>query len=162
MEPNVIFGPGVSLKANVKIRSFSYLEGCLVKSKVTIGPFARIRPETILDEGVKVGNFVEIKKSKLYKNAKASHLCYIGDASVGADTNVGDVNYATNAHVAWCWRAGGNKGTWNVDGVGYDTVAKAGLDGGSIDPTGASVNTKSGFGFYILSLINISEPTRPS
>ena len=89
VEPNVIFGPGVSLKANVKIRSFSYLEGCLVKSKVTIGPFARIRPETILDEGVKVGNFVEIKKSKLYKNAKASHLSYIGDASIGEDTNVG-------------------------------------------------------------------------
>ena len=89
VEPNVIFGPGVSLKSNVKIRSFSYLEGCLVKSKVTIGPFARIRPETILHEGVKVGNFVEIKKSKLYKNAKASHLSYIGDASIGEDTNVG-------------------------------------------------------------------------
>ncbi len=89
VEPNVIFGPGVGLKDNVKIRSFSYLEGCLVKSKVTIGPFARIRPETILDEGVKVGNFVEIKKSKLYKNAKASHLSYIGDASIGEDTNVG-------------------------------------------------------------------------
>ena len=89
VEPNVIFGPGVSLKDNVKIRSFSYLEGCLVKSKVTIGPFARIRPETILDEGVKVGNFVEIKNSKLYKNAKASHLSYIGDALIGEDTNVG-------------------------------------------------------------------------
>ena len=89
VEPNVIFGPGVSLKDNVKIRSFSYLEGCVVKSKVTIGPFARIRPETILHEGVKVGNFVEIKKSKLYKNAKASHLSYIGDASIGEDTNVG-------------------------------------------------------------------------
>ena len=89
VEPNVIFGPEVSLKDNVKVKSFSYLEGCIVKSKVTIGPFARIRPETILDEGVKVGNFVEIKKSKLYKNAKASHLSYIGDASIGEDTNVG-------------------------------------------------------------------------
>jgi bifunctional UDP-N-acetylglucosamine pyrophosphorylase/glucosamine-1-phosphate N-acetyltransferase len=89
VEPNVIFGPGVNINDNVKIRSFSYLEGCIVKSKVTIGPFARIRPETILDEGAKVGNFVEIKKSKLGKNAKASHLSYIGDASIGEDTNVG-------------------------------------------------------------------------
>lgn len=58
------------------------------------------------------------------------------------------VNANTKDFVAWCWKAGGNKGTWNVDGVGYDTVAKAGLDGGSIDPTGASVNTKAGFGIY--------------
>ena len=57
-------------------------------------------------------------------------------------------NKNTIDYVAWCWRAGGNKGTWNVDGVGYDTAAKAGLDGGSIDPTGASVNTKAGFGIY--------------
>ena len=65
--------------------------------------------------------------------------------SMGTDT---DGNASGQDFVAWCWRAGGNKGTWNVDGVGYDTVAKAGLDGGSIDPTGASVNTKSGFGIY--------------
>ena len=89
VEPNIIFGPAVRVRENVRIRSFSYLEGCLVKPDVIIGPFARIRPETTLDEGVRVGNFVEIKKSKLNKNVKANHLAYIGDASIGAQTNVG-------------------------------------------------------------------------
>jgi len=89
VEPNIIFGPGVRIKENVRIRSFSYLEGCLVKPDVIIGPFARIRPETTLDEGVRVGNFVEIKKSNLHKNVKANHLAYIGDASIGEQTNVG-------------------------------------------------------------------------
>ena len=65
--------------------------------------------------------------------------------TIGSDSLV---NANTKDFVAWCWKAGGNKGTWNIDGVGYDTAAAAGLDGGSIDPTGASVNTKAGFGIY--------------
>ena len=89
VEPNIIFGPGVRIRENVRIRSFSYLEGCLVKPDVIIGPFARIRPDTTLDEGVRVGNFVEVKKSKLNKNVKANHLAYIGDALIGEQTNVG-------------------------------------------------------------------------
>ncbi len=89
VEPNVIFGPGVRIRDNVRIRSFSYLEKCLVKRNAVVGPFARIRPETILEEGVKVGNFVEIKKSTLNKNVKANHLAYIGNASIGEQTNVG-------------------------------------------------------------------------
>tara|TARA_Y100001973_G_scaffold13217_1_gene18506 strand:- start:4225 stop:9516 length:5292 start_codon:yes stop_codon:yes gene_type:complete len=70
--------------------------------------------------------------------------------TIGYNSSYSNVftNKDTVDYVAWCWRAGGNKGTWNVDGVGYDTAAKAGLDGGSIDPTGASVNTKAGFGIY--------------
>ena len=89
VEPNVVFGPGVNVGSNVRIKSFSHLEGCLIKSNVTIGPFARIRPETVLNEGVKIGNFVEIKKSTLQRNVKANHLSYIGDASIGEGTNVG-------------------------------------------------------------------------
>ena len=89
IEPNVIFGPGVKIKNSVLIKSFSYLEGCEVKSNVTLGPFARIRPKTILEEGVKVGNFVEIKESNLSQNVKVNHLSYIGDGNIGKNSNIG-------------------------------------------------------------------------
>ena len=89
IEPNVIFGPGVKINNSVLIKSFSYLEGCEVKSNVTLGPFARIRPKTILEEGVKVGNFVEIKESNLSQNVKVNHLSYIGDGNIGKNSNIG-------------------------------------------------------------------------
>ena len=89
IEPYVVFGPKVKIGSNVLIRSFSHLENCIVKDKVEIGPYARIRPNTILEKGSKVGNFVEIKKSKIGKNSKVSHLTYIGDANIGKNVNVG-------------------------------------------------------------------------
>ena len=89
IEPYVVFGSKVKIGNNVLIRSFSHLENCIVKDKVEIGPYARIRPNTILEKGSKVGNFVEIKKSKIGKNSKVNHLTYIGDAYIGKNVNVG-------------------------------------------------------------------------
>ena len=89
IEPYVIFGSKVKIGNNVTIKSFSHLEKCKIENKVDIGPYARIRPGTILKEGSKVGNFVEIKKSILGKKSKASHLTYIGDSLIGKSVNVG-------------------------------------------------------------------------
>ena len=89
IEPYVVFGPKVKIGNNVKIKSFSHLENCKVENKVVIGPYARIRPGSVLKEGSKVGNFVEIKKSTLGKKSKASHLTYIGDSIIGRSVNVG-------------------------------------------------------------------------
>ena len=89
IEPFVVFGLKVKIGNNVNIKSFSHLENCKIENKVDIGPYARIRPGTILKEGSKVGNFVEIKKSILGKKSKASHLTYIGDSLIGKSVNVG-------------------------------------------------------------------------
>ena len=89
IEPYVVFGTKVKIGNNVTIKSFSHLENCKIENKVDIGPFARIRPGTILREGSKVGNFVEIKKSKIGKKSKVSHLTYIGDSDIGKSVNVG-------------------------------------------------------------------------
>jgi bifunctional UDP-N-acetylglucosamine pyrophosphorylase/glucosamine-1-phosphate N-acetyltransferase len=89
IEPYVVFGSKVKIGNNVIIKSFSHLENCKVENKVDIGPFARVRPGTILKEGSKVGNFVEIKKSIVGKNSKINHLSYIGDTNIGKSVNVG-------------------------------------------------------------------------
>ena len=89
IEPYVVFGPKVKIGNNVLIKSFSHLESCIVKDKVEIGPYARVRPNTVLEKGSKVGNFVEIKKSKIGKNSKVNHLTYIGDTNIGKNVNVG-------------------------------------------------------------------------
>ena len=89
IEPYVVIGPKVIIGNNVTIKSFSHLEGCKIENKVEIGPFARIRPETTLKEGSKVGNFVEIKKSILGKKSKVYHLSYIGDSDIGKSVNIG-------------------------------------------------------------------------
>ena len=89
IEPYVVFGSKVKIKNNVKILAFSHLEGVSVDNNVSIGPYARLRPGTVLEEGSKVGNLVEIKKSRLKKNSKANHLTYIGDATVGKESNIG-------------------------------------------------------------------------
>ena len=89
IEPYVIFGPKVKIGNNVIIKSFSHLESCKIESKVEIGPYARIRPETILKEGSKIGNFVEVKKSTVGKKSKVNHLSYIGDTEIGKAVNVG-------------------------------------------------------------------------
>ena len=89
IEPYVVFGPKVKIGNNVHIKSFSHLENCKVERKVDIGPYARIRPGTILKEGSKIGNFVEIKKSTLGKKSKVNHLTYIGDSFIGQSVNVG-------------------------------------------------------------------------
>lgn len=89
IEPNVFFGPGVKVATGAHIRSFSHLEGCTIGPDCIIGPFARLRPGTVLSRDVHVGNFVELKAATLDVGVKASHLTYIGDASIGAATNIG-------------------------------------------------------------------------
>ena len=89
IEPFVVFGTNVKIGNNVIIKSFSHLENCKIENKVEIGPYARIRPNTILKEGSKIGNFVEIKKSTIGKKTKVNHLTYIGDTKIGKNVNVG-------------------------------------------------------------------------
>ena len=87
--PYVVIGSKVKIGNNVSIKSFSHLEDCKIESEVEIGPYARIRPGTILKKGSKVGNFVEIKKSTLGKKSKVNHLAYVGDSSIGKLVNIG-------------------------------------------------------------------------
>lgn len=89
IEPNVFFGPGVKVADGVTIRAFSHIEGTSIATGAEVGPYARLRPGTVLEEKAKVGNFVEVKKAVLGKGAKANHLSYIGDATVGAGANIG-------------------------------------------------------------------------
>ncbi len=89
IEPHVVIKKNVSIKSNSIIKSFSYIENSIIGSNCSIGPYARIRPEVIIADEVKIGNFVEIKKSKLSKGVKVNHLSYIGDSSVGKNSNVG-------------------------------------------------------------------------
>jgi len=89
IEPNVVFGPGVRIADNVRIRSFSHLEGADIASGAIVGPFARLRPGAVLEADVHVGNFVEVKASRLGAGVKASHLSYLGDSDIGAGTNIG-------------------------------------------------------------------------
>ena len=89
IEPYVVFGSKVKIGDNVLIKAFSCLESCKIEDKVEIGPYARIRPETILKAGSKIGNFVEIKKSIVGKKSKVNHLSYIGDSQIGKAVNIG-------------------------------------------------------------------------
>ena len=89
VEPHVVFGPGVTVESGATIRAFSHLEGCHVSRGAVVGPYARLRPGAELAEDVRVGNFVEVKNAILDEGAKANHLSYIGDAHVGAGSNIG-------------------------------------------------------------------------
>ena len=100
IEPYVVIGKNVKIGNNVIIKSFSHLESCKIENKVEVGPYARIRPNTILKEGSKIGNFVEIKKSIVGKKSKVNHLSYIGDSEIGKSVNIGAGTI-----------------TWNYDGV---------------------------------------------
>ena len=89
IEPNVVFGPDVTVESGATIRAFSHLEGCHVSRGAIVGPYARLRPGAELAEGAKVGNFVEVKNAMIHEGAKVNHLSYIGDASIGARSNIG-------------------------------------------------------------------------
>jgi len=89
IEPFVVIGKKVNIGNNVTIKSFSHLEDTKIKNKVEVGPYARLRPGSVLEDGSKVGNFVEIKKSKVGKGSKVNHLSYVGDALVGNKVNIG-------------------------------------------------------------------------
>ena len=89
IEPYVVIGQKVKIGNNVVVKSFSHIESCRIENKVEIGPYARIRPNTILKEGSKIGNFVEVKKSTIGIKSKVNHLSYIGDSEIGKSVNVG-------------------------------------------------------------------------
>jgi len=89
INPYVVIGKKVKIGNNVTINSFSHLEDCKINNKVEVGPYARLRPGTTLEEGSKIGNFVEIKKSTVGKKSKINHLSYIGDSEIGKGVNVG-------------------------------------------------------------------------
>jgi bifunctional UDP-N-acetylglucosamine pyrophosphorylase/glucosamine-1-phosphate N-acetyltransferase len=89
IEPNVVFGPGVTIADKVTIRGFSHIEGATVESGAVVGPFARLRPGAVLEADSHVGNFVELKAARLGRGAKANHLTYLGDAEIGAGSNIG-------------------------------------------------------------------------
>ena len=89
IEPNVVFGPGVKVESGAVIRAFCHLEGCVVRAGALVGPYARLRPGADIGPDAHIGNFVEVKKVKIGKGAKANHLSYLGDGSVGAGANIG-------------------------------------------------------------------------
>ena len=89
INPYVVIGKKVKIGNNVIINSFSHLEDCKIKNKVEVGPYARLRPGTTLEEGSKIGNFVEVKKSTVGKKSKINHLSYIGDSEIGKGANIG-------------------------------------------------------------------------
>ena len=89
IEPYVVIGKKVELKNKITILSFSHLENVKIENNVTVGPFARLRPGTVLKSGSRIGNFVEVKKSTIGKNSKVNHLSYIGDAHLGKNVNIG-------------------------------------------------------------------------
>src|SRR5271166_2984061 len=104
VEPNVVFGPGVEVAEGARIRSFSHLEGAVVGAGAIVGPFARLRPGTVLENEVHVGNFVEIKEARLGAGAKANHLSYLGDSTIGAGANIGAGTITCNYDGVNKWR----------------------------------------------------------
>ena len=140
IEPYVFFGSKVKIGNNVIIKSFSHLENCKLENKVEIGPYARIRPGTILKEGSRVGNFVEIKKSTLGKKSKANHLTYIGDSVIGKSVNIG-------AGTITCNYDGLNKNQTKIKdnvfiGSNSSLVAPITIEEGSIVGAGSVITKK--------------------
>jgi bifunctional UDP-N-acetylglucosamine pyrophosphorylase/glucosamine-1-phosphate N-acetyltransferase len=89
VEPNVVFGPGVTVGEGARIRAFSHLEGAEIGADCSVGPYARLRSGAVLEAAVHVGNFVEVKAARLGRGAKANHLSYLGDSTIGAGANIG-------------------------------------------------------------------------
>lgn len=89
IEPHVVFGPGVRIEKGAVIHAFSHIEGAHIGADVSVGPFARLRPGAELSQGSRIGNFVEVKNAQIGQGAKVNHLTYIGDAEIGAKSNIG-------------------------------------------------------------------------
>ncbi len=137
VEPNVVFGPGVAVGDGARIRSFSHLEGAVVGAGAIVGPFARLRPGAVLEDGVHVGNFVEIKEARLGAGAKANHLSYIGDSTVGAGANIGAGTITCNYDGVNKWRTTIGEGAF----IGSNTalVAPVEIGAGAIVAAGSVV-----------------------
>ena len=104
VEPHVVFGPGVSVADDVTIRAFSHIEGARIAAGAVIGPFARLRPGADIGERAHIGNFVEVKNASLGEGAKANHLSYLGDATIGAGANIGAGTITCNYDGFAKWR----------------------------------------------------------
>ena len=135
--PSVVFGPGVRVETGAEIRAFSHLEGCHVGPGCLVGPFARLRPGTVLGTGVHIGNFVELKAAQLGDGAKASHLTYLGDVSVGEAANIG-------AGTITCNYDGANKHRTEIGArafIGSDTalVAPVRVGAGAVTAAGSVI-----------------------
>ena len=137
IEPNVFIGSNVKIKSQTVIKAFSYLENCSIGEECTIGPYARIRPETEIKNNVKIGNFVEVKKSIIGDRSKVNHLSYIGDASIGINSNIG-------AGTITCNYDGFNKNRTTIGNnvfIGSNTalVAPININDGSIIGAGSTI-----------------------
>ncbi len=137
VEPNVVFGPGVSVADGVTIRGFSHIEGATIGRGATIGPFARLRPGAVVGEEAHVGNFVEMKQAVLGRGAKANHLTYLGDASVGAGANVGAGTITCNYDGFFKYRT--NIGAGAFIGSNSALVAPVSIGAGAIVAAGSVV-----------------------
>ena len=137
IEPNVVFGPGVTVESGARIRAFSHLEGCHVSRGAIVGPFARLRPGAELAEDVHVGNFVEIKNATLHQGVKANHLTYIGDAEIGARSNIGAGTITCNYDGVFKHRTTIGEGAF----VGSDTmlIAPVTLGDGAMTASGSVI-----------------------
>jgi bifunctional UDP-N-acetylglucosamine pyrophosphorylase/glucosamine-1-phosphate N-acetyltransferase len=107
IEPYVVIGLKVKIGNSVNIKSFSHIEGAIIENNVDVGPYARLRPGTILKSGAKIVNFVETKNSKIGRNSKVNHLSYIGDTTIGTNSNIG-------AGTITCNYDGANKNKTNI------------------------------------------------
>ena len=139
IEPNVFFGPGVTIADGAKIRAFSHIEGATIGAGAEVGPYARLRPGAVLGEKSKVGNFVEVKKATLGKGAKANHLSYIGDADVGAGANIGAGTITCNYDGYFKYQTVIGAGAF----IGSNTalVAPVSIGAGAIVGAGSTITT---------------------
>src|SRR3569623_1065834 len=130
IEPNIFFGPGVSIADRAVIRANSHIEGATVGEGAEVGPYARLRPGAVLGEKSKGGNFVEVKKAVLGKGAKANHLTYLGDAEVGAGANIGAGTITCNYDGFFKYRT--QIGAGEFLGSNREIVAAVSLGAGAI------------------------------
>ena len=139
VEPNVVFGPGVTVETGARIRAFCHLEGCHVGAGAVVGPFARLRPGAELANDAHVGNFVEIKNAQIGEGTKVSHLSYIGDATVGDGTNIGAGTITCNYDGVSKHRTEIGAGVF----IGSDTmlVAPVKVGDGAMTATGSVITT---------------------
>lgn len=139
VEPHVVFGPGVIVGDDVVIHAFCHLEGAQLASGVSIGPYARLRPGTRLDEGVRIGNFVETKAAHIESGAKVNHLSYVGDAHVGAGANLGAGTITCNYDGFFKYRT--EIGAGAFIGVNSALVAPVTIGAGAYVGTGAVITS---------------------
>ena len=139
IEPNVVFGPKVLVETGAVIRAFTHLEGCIVRTGASVGPFARIRPGSDIGENAFIGNFVEVKNTTMAKGAKASHLTYLGDASVGEKANIGAGTVTCNYDGFFKYKTTIGAGAF----IGSDTmlVAPVTIGDGAMTGSGSTITT---------------------